>query len=558
MRNFMSYSDYSITDLSKYKIIFISGKNAKGKSTLTSEAPYFTLFGSPLRYNKISDLLSYYYAPDSNEPAYSELGLVFDMFDYTTNVTIRRNIIGDDRYELTVTNDQTDRFNTLSSITKVPDFNKEVKKILDIDERKFNILYLKSPFSEVLFESDSDLLSSITKSQHINELRKEFSGVVGAVKSDMENMKVTIDKQNSLAESINKQLQSILDKTKQQEDTEKLTTIIKEIDDIESDIIKLNDSIKRVKVEYTTYNTKKRQGIEWTTKIDTHIKHLKQEKHKLVGLTERGKCPTCYQSIGKLLYHTEIESMEADIAKHLELYSKGTERLDEVIAKTDSLDKTINDYQDKIRLLNGKLRSLSGMKAQLQGAIDNFKDNKKNNDEILKKIRNTIMDLNDDLTALSSDYKILDSVSKVMLSKNSEYINKFYDNKIHGFNIIFKSILSKFTKGKYVDVSMKLNNKPTLNGHIQYESLSTSERKFIDLSFVMSYIIYLSTKLKLKTFILDEFLDNYDKENVTHIYNSIYELAMTYDLQLLVTTNMADYLFTYMGDIDDVKIIELE
>jgi hypothetical protein len=48
-----------------------------------------------------------------------------------------------------------------------------------------------------------------------------------------------------------------------------------------------------------------------------------------------------------------------------------------------------------------------------------------------------------------------------------------------------------------------------------------------------------------------------NKENIIHIYNMIYELSISYDLQLVITTNMADYLFTYMGDMDDVKIVKL-
>lgn len=559
LRNFMSYDNYSLTDLSKYKIIFISGKNAQGKSTLTSEAPYFALFSTPLRYKKISDVLSWYYAPDSQEPAYSDLGLSFDMGTHSTIINIKRNIIGDDgRFELTVANDVDNYFQTLMSITKTPDFNNEIKRILDIDERKFSILYLKSPFSEVIFESNSDLLSSITKSQHINGLRKEFSDAVSAIKTNMVNMKDTIDKQNSLAESINIQLQSLLDKTKQQADNDKLITIINEIDELELSIINLTDSIKQVKVEYYNYTDKKNKGIEWTTKVQAYLNQLKKDKAKLISLTERGKCPTCEQEIGKLLYEADIQDLDDKINSHSKLFESGRDKLDTISAKLKDIDNNLTDYQDKQRNINGKLRTLSNMKSQLQSNLSNYKDNKKNNDEVLKKIRMTILDLNDDLTVLSSDHKVMDSVAKVMLGKNSEYINKFYNTKIHSFNIIFKSILSKMTKGKYTDVKIKLNNKPTLNGHIEYESLSTSERKFIDLSFVISYIVYLSTKLKLKTFILDEFLDNYDKENVIHIYNMIYELANTYDLQLIITTNMADYLFTYMGDVDDIHIVELE
>jgi DNA repair exonuclease SbcCD ATPase subunit len=553
----MSYIDFSLTDLSKYKIIFISGKNAQGKSTLTSEAPFFSLFGSSLRYSKIGKLLSWYYDPLSNEPAFSELGLKFDMHSYSTIIKIKRNIIDESRYELVVDNDIENNFFDLTAISKVPDFNKEIKNILDIDERKFSILYLKSPFSEVLFESDSDILSSITKSSYINDLRKDFNGVISGLKSDMQSMSSTIDKQNTLAGSIKEQLDNILDTTKQTEEKNKLTNIIKEIEILEKSIEELKLNITKVKAEYKTYNDKNIAGIGWLAKIKEVINQKKEENNKLIRLTERGKCPTCFQSIETVLFENELNELKEEIIKHTDLYKRGKEKLDNIKEKLNHIDNTLTSHQEKQNDFIGKIRSLSNMKTQLQTNLNNYKDNKKNNDDVLKTIRNTIMDLNENLSILTADHKILDSIAKLMLNKNSEYINKFYNSKIHSFNIIFKSILSKMTNGKYTDVSIKLNNKPTLNGHIEYEALSTSERKFIDISFVISYIVYLSTKLKLKTFILDEFLDNYDKENIIHIYNMIYELSISYDLQLVITTNMADYLFTYMGDMDDVKIVKL-
>jgi len=558
MRNFMSYAEFSLTDLAKYKIIFIAGKNAQGKSTLTSEAPYYALFGDSLRYNKNSQLLSWYYDPDLNEPSFSQLGLSFDFGTHVSNVLIKRNIIGDEKYSIDVDDDPIKYFDELKSIIRVPDLNKEIKTLLDIDEKKFSILYLKSPFSSPIFETDSDLLSSITKSQHINELRKEFNAVVATLKSDVNNMSITIEKQNELAATINKQLQAIANTDKQRDDKEQLEKVIDELEKMEQEIILTNEIITRKRAEYSNIATRKNNGIEWTTKVKTYLNQLRKDKDRLIQLTERGKCPTCEQSISRTLYTEDLTDIDEKIHKHQSLYEEGATKLSEINNTLNTIDNNLTDAQNKQRNYNDKIRSLSNMKSQLKTNINNYNDNKSNNDEILKQIRVKIMDLNDELSLLQTDYKILDSISKLMLGKNSEYINIFFDKKINSFNIVFRSILSKMTKGKYTDVKMKLNNKPTLNGHIEYESLSTSERKFIDLSFVISYIVYLSKKLKLKTFILDEFFDNYDKENIVHIYKMVYETAYTHDLQLVITTNMADYLFNYMGDMDDVKIIELD
>lgn len=554
----MSYDDFSLTGLSKYKVIFISGENAQGKSTLTSEAPFYTLFGSSLRYSKIAKLLSWYYVPDNKEESFSQLGLAFDMTDYTSNLTIKRTLVGDDKFTITIDNDVDNLFYNLSAITKIPDLNAEIKKLLDIDERKFSILYLKSPFSEVLFEGDSDLLSSITKSQYINELRKDFNDIINGLKLDITNLKTTIEKQNSLSDTITKQLQAIVDLDKQRDDREKLEQIVEELSQLEEQLQSINKTNNEVRAEYSNYSDKKNKGIEWTTRLKTQLQQSVKEREKYINLIKRGVCVTCEQPIANTLYKDIIEQLDEQIAQSTALLEKGQARLHEINDQLKLVDGNLTVIQDNQRNVNNKLRTLSTMKSQLQASLNNYKDNKSNNDEILKKIRTTILDLNDDLNLISGDYKILESVAKVMLSKNSEYINTFYNNKIHSFNLVYQSILSKMTKGKYTKVSINLNNKPTLNGHIEYEALSTSERKFIDISFVISYIVYLSIKLNLKTFILDEFLDNYDKKNILHIYHTIYEIAHQYDLQLIVTTNMADYLFNYMGDMEDIKVIQLE
>lgn len=553
----MTYTDYKLDNLAKYKIIFVSGKNAQGKSTLTSEAPFYCLFGNALRYPKNSQLLSWYYDPETKDPAFSQLGLLFEFDTHKSNVLIKRNIIGDDKYELQIDNDD-EYFSDLKSMVRVPDFNKEIKKLLDIDEKKFSILYLKSPFSSAIFETDSDLLASITKAQYINELRKDFQGIISSLKISIANLTTSIEKQNSLAESIYKQLQSVLDIDKQRNDREQLEKISSEIASLENEIKVATAIVLKHREEYKSLTVRKNKGIELTSQLKTIANQLKQEKDKLVRLTERGKCPTCEQPIAKTLYADNVSEIDEKISKSVEQYQDYVKRLNELNESINIIEENLNGVQNRQNEINSKLRTLSNVKSQLETNINTYKDTQTNNDEVLKQLRVNIIELNDELSILQSDYKILDSIAKLMLSKNSHYINMFFDKKIHHFNLVFRSILSKLTKGKYTSVSMKLNNKPTLNNHIEYESLSTSERKFIDLAFVISYIVYLSKKLKLKSFILDEFFDNYDRENIIHIYNMVHEAAIEHDLQLIITTNMADYLFNAMGDMEDVHIIELE
>ena len=319
----------------------------------------------------------------------------------------------------------------------------------------------------------------------------------------------------------------------------------------------VNAEIIKSRSEYKTVDARRIKGVEWLSQTKTQVSQLEKERDKYKKLITRGKCPTCEQNISQSLYDDNIALLDVEISKGYEAIKKGSIRLDEIKESLSSIDEKLMDNNNRQRSINDKLRTLSNMKSQLETSLKNFKDHESNNDEILKKIRNTIMDLNDEMSVIVSDFSVMDSISKIMLSKNSEYINLYYNNKIHDFNLVFMQILSKMTKGKYTNVTMKLNNRPTLNNHIEYESLSTSERKFIDLSFVVSYIVYLSTKLKLKSFILDEFFDNYDKENILHIHQTIHDIANKYDLQLFITTNMGEYIFSHMGDVEDINFITL-
>ena len=95
LSNFMTFDKYKISDLSKYNLIFICGKNANGKSTLTSECINFTLFNSSLRYNKIIDLLKWGYdIKKYNNDTYSKIKFkIYDELNNSNELVITRNIV---------------------------------------------------------------------------------------------------------------------------------------------------------------------------------------------------------------------------------------------------------------------------------------------------------------------------------------------------------------------------------------------------------------------------------------------------------------------------------
>lgn len=556
LHNFMTFKDFTIDNLRNKRIIFIVGKNANGKSTLTSETIYYALFGRSLRYNKLSDLISWEYKKGG---AYVSLGIALETKNNTIDLNLTRFLTGSTKFKLTITNDTENILSDLTLIEKVPEFNKAIKRLIDIDEQKFGLLYLKSPFSEVLFETNSDLLSNITKANFINDLRKDFSGIIKEIKLKQGTIKETIIKQNNLIDSITKEFKSSKSAQQQLEtNKDKLKDVIAKITELETFIHSLTGINNKLNNTHDTLTGKINSIIEKRTTLNNFINQTEDKIEHYQNLISRGKCPTCEQAITGNIYTDDLTLLNSNVKKAEqsltavnELYKKLSAEIYEVKNKTDS-------YYTKNQKANSSLLKLTSIKSKLETIINSTSQTEKDNDTILSKIKNTVFELNEELAVISADLAIFDGIFKVMLNKRSEYINHFYNTKIQDFNIILQTILSQMTKGKFHHISIRLDNKPILNKDKNYNALSTSERKFIDMSFVIAYIIYLSSKMKFKTFILDEFFDNFDKENILHIYDIIYELANKHNLQIFITSNMTEYLFNYLNDKNnDIEFIDI-
>jgi hypothetical protein len=552
----MSFPSLEITGLSKYKIIFIVGSNADGKSTLTSEALFYTLFGRSLRYKKISELLSWTY---QSGIASSSIGLSIQSINYISDCTIYRTINDDNnKFNITVANDADNIFSGILSTEKSADFTLQLKQILDIDEQKFKLLYLKSPFSEVIFETNSDLLSSITKSNFINDLRADFSSIIKDIRQKQGDITDIITKQNNLIHSIAKELEVSENKITTEDDNRaRLVIIVDKIAEIELAYKKIVDDNITHKESHKELNEKIKKLTEHKATLNSFINQAQSKLDHYNNLINRGKCPTCEQIIDKTIYTDDIDEIENNISTGRDKLKKVVGMYAQLSNEFSAVDKKLSDIYSSSREMTNNIIKLNNIKNDIESSLKVSQEKTKSNDIVLDKLKASIVELNDQLTVYGTDLAVFDNIFKLMLNKQSKYINDFYNKKIHDFNIIYRSILSKMTKGKYTSVTIKLDNKPILNNSIIYNALSTSERKFVDVSFVLSYIIYLSTKLKFKTFILDEFFDNFDKENILHIYDIIYEMAVKYNLQIIIASNITDYIFSYIGKNEDVKLINI-
>jgi DNA repair exonuclease SbcCD ATPase subunit len=560
-KNFMSFTDIELTDLEKSKIIFIYSTNATGKSTITSEAPYFSLFGSSLRYSAIKKLLSWGAKP--TDDSFSKVTLaVTTVTGDTVYIHVKRNVIKDPRFEIEVENDKNGYFSDLVDITKVSNINNVIKRLLEIDEKKFSILYLKSPFSEKLFESNSNLISSITKANHINELRADFSGIVNDLQAQVKQNKKSIDNRKRTIESIQS---DILDKkskkSKKEENLESLKKCLSMLSKCDAELLDLQSKKQQAQTNLQKRNNALNQQSSNISRVKSELQSLREQYSHLQELIKAGKCSKCFQVIEKATYDTEL----ADIAKKGELLKRELEIAQGTLKETNDAISKINEYTNKVFVLENDLNNsrikYNSLKASLETQIKEGDVQDKQGQDIISKLKNELTTFNMILTDVTKEYTTMLNVYSKILDKKNKYINQFYNQQIAEFNNVFKSLLVKLTSGKFEDVKVRLDNKPIFNGYIEYEALSTSERKYVDMAFVISYIVYLSTKLKFKTFVLDEFFDNFDLVNIMHIYEVVYEVVEKYDLQFIITTNIANLVVNNVVDhensLADVKLVDL-
>lgn len=547
LKNFMSFNDVELNELSQYKIIFIMSTNATGKSTLTSEALYYTFFNNSLRFKRNDDLLNNNYI---NGDAYASVTLnINNHSDINTLLNIRRNLINkDQKFEIETDNDKFDMFIDFKEIKSVDRLNDFIKRLLDLNEQKFNILYLKSPFSNSLFETNSDLLASITKVNYFHELRNDFNSILKDIKNTSNILQSQLNNQNNLLNSTKKQLSLISENEDNHEkNLQLLETIKKELTEYQN---KYNIAVDKKSKAIINRNKLQKEIDQYNYSIgqvETEIKTKRNEYSRYQKLIKRGKCPTCEQTISSDLYQQSQDILinDGNILKSSlnDLIAVFTEQKNRMV----KINEYIQQQADLEYSLNASIRNLNNQIIQLENKIKSKDDTTKCNTVLLTEINKTITDIEKDISLLEHEYNLLNQIYKALLSKNSKYINDFYNQKIVNFTSLYQNILNQMTYGKYNKVVIDMGNNVIFNNNIKYESLSTSERKIIDISFVISYIAFLSTELKFKTFILDEFLDNMDIDNVIHIYKTIYEIANEFNLQIIITSNTTEYLLAKMG-----------
>jgi len=349
------------------------------------------------------------------------------------------------------------------------------------------------------------------------------------VKKDLREAKINIDLYDreivSLQNAIKgaqKELEK-LKKTVAEDNTKRLEAIREKMLEYKP---KLEDAYKKQKSyqdKQDEIRVAQKQFLEQKSKLQSSIKEI----NKKIGLYQQDKCPTCETPFNDKRFELVRGELDETIKKKqadLNVLLSGESKYDEALSKIQETLSKINEYILQVRTafstLQKEFNKLKGDKPQEFQSIENIIS--KNTETIQKKeTEKTVLDDKYKYMAILSDLYSDNGVKKRILESYLPTLNKEIEFTLQELHFPYEL---KFNS----DFEPKLNH---LGIEVNVETLSTGEKKRVDLAVLISIIRMLKRKYpSLNIFMLDEVLSSIDGDGIYDIIgllrNTAKELMM--------------------------------
>ncbi|HPI82394.1 MAG TPA: AAA family ATPase, partial [Candidatus Paceibacterota bacterium] len=327
------------------------------------------------------------------------------------------------------------------------------------------------------------------------------------VKKDLREAKINIDLYDreivSLQNAIKgaqKELEK-LKKTVAEDNTKRLEAIREKMLEYKP---KLEDAYKKQKSyqdKQDEIRAAQKQFLEQKSKLQSSIKEI----NKKIGLYQQDKCPTCETPFNDKRFELVRGELDETIKKKqadLNVLLSGESKYDEALKKIQETLSKINEYIVQVRTafftLQKEFNQLKGDKPQEFQSIENIIS--KNSETIQKKeTEKTVLDDKYKYMAILSDLYSDNGVKKRILESYLPTLNKEIEFTLQELHFPYEL---KFNS----DFEPKLNH---LGIEVNVETLSTGEKKRVDLAVLISIIRMLKRKYpSLNIFMLDEVLSS--------------------------------------------------
>lgn len=543
LKNFMIFNDYYIEfniPQTKNTFTIISGDNGSGKSCISSESIYFLIFGRGLRSNKNEDLINIH---SMEAEVFGEFiinigdkNFIFGIerkINRSSQSSVRVKVISDVDTDFNIVNE----IKNLTSITKNNVINNKIQQIFNITTKDFVKIHLHSPYSITPIPHDQNIIGDNILFNIFKEI-EEINFIYVRCKKVLDSINLNLSRYRDQLEYLDN-LMMIKDNSNINEDEIMLT-----IDKINEAENALKETLVKLKTDLELENKNLIFIDSNIASINSKNAELNKKSHRVKNLSI---CPTCNRNITKSEIENILLSINHEIDKHLE----NLRDLEKI--KKKHLD-TINIINNNINKVNDKLLKIYKDKSSLLNKLDSLKYIK-NYDSIKNELVSKIKEL-------SSEYQIVEELNTIF-NKKSPWVFRSVYNNIKSLSNMFKSIYSAIINPEDIITFDLTDNKISIYlNDIPYTLLSTSQKKRMELVYILTIIAYSIIKIKNKNglglIILDEFFDSFDPNMIFKILYNLINIKSKNSNQFIITSNYfnSENIEAFYN-IENVKIINI-
>ena len=496
----------------------VTGKNGSGKSSLLN-LPKILYYGKLDKFKKdeIANRLNKYgWLKGEVETKPGHL-ITIERFLSPSNLLVKKNVDG-----ITTDIDK-------SGLPNVQDY---------IDAEVTGLPY--HIFSNIISLSVNDFKSFISMTPYdkriiIDKLfaMEIINRMCELVKKDLREIKINIDlfdreilTLKTTIDNASHELEKL--RTKINEDnTKRIAEIVKTLTDYIPKIKDANKKLQEYKAKETEIGQSYKIFISQKARLNNEIKVLEEK----IDLYNHDKCPTCETPFND----KRFDLLKGDLSEQLKIKQDEIDLLNLSESKyTESLTK-IKEVIPKLNEIVIKgTSSFNALKQELEGLKQNKSKEFESIQNIISKNSITITEKEEEKSNIDENFQYLTlleslysdtGVKKKILDRNLPALNKeiaFTLNELHfPYNLEFNNDFEPDLEHLGIDISV--------------ETLSTGEKKRVDLAVLISIIRMLKKKYpNLNIFMLDEVLSSIDGDGIYDIIGLLQKTAKELNINIFI------------------------
>jgi len=525
LKNFRSFGNNPVTFSFNGGLNLLTGKNGSGKSSVRLGIE-FALFGKVKnlilndvvnRVNKKNCLVELFFSvSDVNYKIVRGIAPnIFDLYRINELGEEERINFKDKRETQNYLEDEIlgisyDLFVNSLSIS-VDDFKSYIRLSLDERRKVFDKLFNFSIFNKIKEEINSEK-NSLVKERDKVKLELDH------VKSDLENLLLRIENiKGNLYQSSNLEKQNLIERRKQ----------------VEKNIKEFIRELKERNDELVVLSSKEKEFVQKIYEINSDIKSLNQKLH----LYNEERCITCGQKLAgvkhiedlKVKILSDLKTLQSKKGEFEATLSSIRDSIKEISLDIENIKREISRNEFEKSDIDNKLKIIDSNK-ESNVLLEEINMMKQNLEERYKKLLSEYNNLEDKILKYNLAISVLSEsgVKDFIMRKITPSLNKIIDFYRLKLNFPYRI---KFTES--MDVLILY-----LGKYIQPLSLSTGEKKKLDIILLLSILRFMKSKfVDLNLLFIDELFSSLDFTSQESVLSLLKEICDDMDMTICIVNH---------------------